>query len=103
MITIFPLSVKIPTSSKPIFSVFGTTPAADKTTSASKISSPFAVLIVALTKSPVVSTPVTSAFVKTLIPDFFRDKSNCFEISSSSTGTIRGKYSTIVTSVPKVL
>ena len=75
-------------------------PTADKTTSASIISSPLSFLIVAFTPSPVVSTDINSLEVIILIPLFLKDFSNCFDISLSSIGTILGMYSTIVTSVP---
>ena len=42
-------------------------------------------------------------FVIILIPDFLKDFSSCFDTSSSSTGTILGMYSTMVTSVPMAL
>ena len=90
----------IPTSSRPIFSILVLIPTAESTISASRISSPFFVFIVAFTPLPEVSTLVTSADVIILIPLFLKERSNCFETSASSTGTIFGKYSTIVTSVP---
>ena len=45
----------------------------------------------------------TEELVMIFIPDFLKDRCNCFETSSSSTGTILGIYSTIVTSTPSVL
>ncbi|MNK80342.1 hypothetical protein D3C87_1000550 [compost metagenome] len=83
-----------------MFSMFVLIPTAESTMSASKTSSPFAVLTKALTPAPVVSIRSTEELVITLIPDFFKERSNCFEISSSSTGTTFGINSTIVTSVP---
>ena len=65
-------------------------PTADNKISASKFSSPFFVFTVALTPVPDVSTVSTEEFVIILIPAFFKDRSNCFEISLSSTGTIVG-------------
>ena len=41
--------------------------------------------------------------VITFIPDFLKERSNCLEISTSSTGTIFGINSTMVTSVPIAL
>ena len=93
----------IPTSSNPIFSILVFIPTADKTISASKISSPFLVLTVAFIPFPEVSTDSTEAFVMTLIPAFLKDRSNCLETSLSSSGTRFGKYSTIVTLVPIAL
>ncbi len=68
--------------------------------SASSSISPLAVFTNALTPFPLVSIFSTEEFVITVIPDFFKDFSNSFEISSSSTGTTFGINSTIVTSVP---
>ncbi len=103
MTSILSLSVAIPTSSKPIFSIFVLIPTADKIISASKTSSPFFVFTVALIPLPDVSTEVTLELVITLIPDFLNERSNCFETSISSRGTILGKNSTTVTSVPIAL
>ena len=83
-----------------MFSILVLIPTADKTISASRTSSPFLDLIIALTPSPEVSTAVTSVEVNILIPLFLNERSSCFDTSSSSTGTIRGMYSTMVTSVP---
>ena len=80
--------------------MFDLIPTAERTISASNTFSPLLVLIVAFTPFPVVSTDVTSVDVIIFIPSFLKDLSNCFETSSSSTGTILGIYSTIVTSVP---
>ena len=93
----------IPTSSNPIFSILVFIPTADKTISASKISSPFLVLTVAFIPFPEVSTDSTEAFVMTLIPAFLKDRSNCLETSLSSKGTKFGKYSTMITFVPMAL
>jgi len=71
--------------------------------SASRVTSPLAVFTLAFTPSPLVSTLSTEALVMISIPDFFRDFSKCFEISSSSTGTMFGINSTTVTFVPIVL
>ena len=90
----------MPTSSSPMFSMLVLIPTALKIMSASRTSSPFLVFTVAFTPFPEVSTEVTSAEVIILMPLFLKERSNCLEISSSSTGTIPGKYSTIVTSVP---
>ena len=98
-----PLSVAIPTSSNPIFSILASIPTADKTISASNISSPFLVLTDALHVFPEVSTFSTEAFVITFMPAFLNERSNCLEMSTSSTGTIFGMYSTTVTSVPIAL
>ncbi len=100
---ILPLSVAIPTSSKPMFSMFAVTPTADKTISASIVSSPFLVLTLTLQPFPLVSTLVTSASVIMLMPLFLKLFANCFETSSSSTGTTLGMYSTTVTSTPIAL
>ncbi|MNT47023.1 hypothetical protein D3C72_1837030 [compost metagenome] len=78
-------------------------PTADNTTSASITSIPFADLIFTLLKLPEVSTDCTSDEVKILIPCFFKLFSNCFDISSSSTGTILSMNSTTVTFVPIAL
>ena len=83
--------------------MFETTPTAERTTSHSIFSSPLAVLIVTTQPFPEVSTDSTFALVKIEIPAFLSDFSICLETSSSSTGTIFGKYSTIVTSVPIAL
>ena len=86
-----------------MFSIFVLIPTAERRISASSTSSPLAVFTNAFTPLPEVSTLVTSAEVIMLIPDFLRLFSNCLEMSSSSTGTILGINSTIVTSVPIVL
>ena len=86
-----------------MFSIFVLIPTALNTKSASRISSPFLVLTVVLTPFPDVSTLVTSAFVITLIPAFLNDFSICLDTSISSTGTMFGRYSTTVTSVPIAL
>jgi len=78
-------------------------PTADKIISASKTSSPLDVFTVAFTPLPEVSTLVTSDDVMIFIPFFLKERSNCLETSSSSTGTTFGKNSTIVTSVPMEL
>ena len=92
----------MPTSSKPIFSIFAAIPTAESTISASKVTFPLAVFTLAFTPSPEVSRDSTEAFVITSIPAFFRDFSKCLETSSSSTGTIFGINSTTVTLVPIV-
>ncbi len=86
-----------------MFSMLVLIPTADNKISASKTSSPFAVLTNAFTPFPEVSIRSTEEFVITLIPAFFNERSNCFEMSSSSTGTTFGMNSTIVTSVPIAL
>ena len=78
-------------------------PTAESTMSASRVSSPFLVFTVAFTPFPDVSTAVTSVEVIIVIPLFLNERSSCLETSSSSTGTIRGMYSTTVTSVPIAL
>ena len=83
--------------------MFDLIPTADNKISAVKVSSPFFVFTVATTPSPEVSTDKTSELVITLIPAFLIERSNCFEISISSTGTTFGMNSTIVTSVPIAL
>ena len=93
----------MPTSSRPIFSRLDLIPIAERTMSASKITSPFFVLTTAFTPSPEVSTDSTEEFVITLIFDFLKERSNCFETSISSKGTKFGKNSTMVTSVPMAL
>ena len=65
-----PFSVLIPQLSNPIFSMLVEIPTADKTISQSRISIPFADLIVTLHPEPVVSTFSTDAPVKILIPFF---------------------------------
>ena len=83
--------------------MFACIPTADNTTSHSIFSSPFAVLTVTIQPFPLVSTASTDASVMILMPDFLKDFSNCFDTSSSSTGTMFGMYSTMVTSVPMAL
>ena len=63
---------------------------------------PVFVLIVTLQISPLESIVSTEESVKISIPIFLKDFSNCLLTSSSSTGTIFGKNSTIVTLVPMV-
>ena len=86
-----------------MFSMFAAIPTAESKISASRVMFPFAVFTFAFTPFPVVSTLSTEAFVMISIPDFFKDFSKCLEISSSSTGTMFGKNSTMVTLVPIVL
>ncbi len=83
-----------------MFSILVLIPTAERTISASRTFSPLAVLTVAFTPSPEVSTEVTSAEVIIFTPDFLKLLSNCLDTSSSSTGTMLGRYSTTVTSVP---
>ena len=83
-----------------MFSIFVLIPTADNIMSALIVSSPLEFLTFAVTPFPEVSTDNTSEDVITFIPLFLNDFSNSFEISLSSTGTIFGKYSTIVTLVP---
>ena len=83
-----------------MFSIFVLIPTADNIISALRVSSPLEVLTFAVTPFPDVSTDNTSEDVITFIPLFLNDFSNSFEMSLSSIGTILGKYSTIVTSVP---
>ncbi len=73
-------------------------PTAEVRSSASKTSCPLAVFTNALTPFPVCHSFSTEEFVIMLIPDFFIERSICFEISSSSTGTTFGMNSTTVTS-----
>ena len=96
------MSVTIPTSSNPIFSIFASIPTAESTISHSIVSSPFSVFTFTKQPLPEVSTDSTEEFVLILIPDFLNDFESCFETSTSSIGTMLGKYSTIVTSVPIV-
>ena len=86
-----------------MFSMLVLIPTAESKISASKTSSPFAVLTNALTPEPVVSIRSTEEVVMILTPAFFMERSICFEMSSSSTGTILGINSTMVTSVPMAL
>ena len=86
-----------------MFSMLASIPTAERTTSHSIFSSPFAVLTVTTHPFPEVSTDSTEELVLILIPDFLNDFSNCLETSLSSIGTIVGKYSTTVTSVPIAL
>jgi hypothetical protein len=81
--------------------MFVVIPTADKTISASTISSPFGVLMSHPALSFEVSTDSTDEPVITFMPIFLKDLSSCFETSSSSMGTILGKNSTSVTLVPK--
>ena len=98
-----PLSVFTPFSSSPKPSRLVEIPTADKTISASIISVPVAVLTCTLHKSPLVSTDSTFELVMILIPCFLRIRASCFEISSSSNGTILSKNSITVTFVPIAL
>jgi len=86
-----------------MFSIFAAIPTAESRISASNVMFPSLVFTLALTPFPEVSTDSTDALVMISIPDFLRDFSKCLEISSSSTGTIFGINSTIVTLVPIVL
>ena len=78
-------------------------PTADRTMSASTVSSPFFVLMMTEHFSPVVSTESTSLLVITLMPAFLNERSSCFDTSSSSNGTMLGRNSTSVTFVPMAL
>ena len=99
-----PLSTLIPTSSKPRFSILATTPTALNTTSASSVTiEPSCFLTCALTPAPVVSNDSTDALVIISMPCFLYCFSNSLEMSSSSTGTMRGINSTMVTLVPMLL
>ena len=86
-----------------MFSILVLIPTAESKISASKISSPLAVFTNAFTPFPEVSIFSTEDEVMIFTPAFFIERSICFEISSSSTGTIFGINSTIVTSVPIAL
>ena len=86
-----------------MFSMLVLIPTADNKISASKTSSPLAVFTKALTPLPEVSMRSTDALVMMVMPAFFIERSICFEMSSSSTGTIFGINSTMVTSVPIAL
>ena len=68
--------------------------------SASTTFSPFFVLMVHTHLSPVVSTFVTDESVITVILSFLKQRSTCFETSSSSTGRMLGMNSTRVTFTP---
>ncbi|MNK80547.1 hypothetical protein D3C87_1002680 [compost metagenome] len=92
----------MPVSSKPMFSMLATIPAAESTISASMVCIPEAVLTETLQPAPLVSTDSTLAEVITSIPVFFKLRNNCFETSSSSTGTTFSINSTMVTFVPIV-
>ena len=99
-----PFSALIPFCSNPIFSILDTTPTALKTMSASKVTNePSNCFTFAFTNAPEVSKDSTEAFVIISIPCLRYCFSNSLEISSSSTGTILGKNSTIVTLVPMLL
>ena len=63
---------------------------------------PFASVKVTLTPASVCSTLSTFAPVFTSMPRFLKSRVSSLEISSSSTGTMRGRNSRIVTSAPKV-
>ncbi len=95
-----PLSAFTPFSSSPIPSILVEIPIADKTISASSTSLPAAVFTFTLHSSPLVSTDSTVEEVMIFIPCFLRIRPSCFEISSSSRGTILSKNSTTVTLVP---
>ena len=66
-------------------------------------SSPLAVFTFTLQPLTDFSTFSTDELVIILMPFFLKVFSNCLETSISSTGTIFGKYSTIVTSTPIAL
>ena len=86
-----------------MFSILVLIPTAESKSSASRISSPLAVFTVAFTPVPETSIFSTDELVMIFTPAFFIERSICFEMSSSSNGTILGKNSTIVTSVPMAL
>ena len=97
---VMPFSILMLRSSSPISSILATMPTAESTTSASITSSPLAVLTVTLHFLPLVSTLVTSDLVLISIPLFLKVLPSWRLTSSSSLGTILGRYSTIVTFVP---
>jgi hypothetical protein len=99
---LYPFSVLIPSSSKPIPSIFAETPTALNNTSASNVVSPSEFSLLLLRRHLkfnrcyfTVGHDGDAILFKILI--------SSFEISSSSTGTTLGKNSTIVTFVPRLL
>ena len=55
------------------------------------------------TPEPVSSTFFTAVEVSTLTPSFLYWRASSLDTSASSVGTIRSRYSTMVTSTPKFL
>ena len=100
---ILSLSVAIPTSSRPIFSILDFIPTAESKISDSIISSFPLDLTDAKTLFFFFSTEITSDEVMIFMPFFLNDFSNSLETSTSSKGTIFGMYSITVTSLPMLL
>ena len=83
----------------------GANPMADRNRSASSTcwAPPFAGLTVTRTPEPVSSMASTFVEVSTLTPSFLYALASSADTSASSVGTMRSRYSTMVTSAPNWL
>ena len=100
--TMTPRSVFTPSFSRPRFSILPTTPTAEMTRSTVIVCDLPPSSIVAVTLSAFLSSLVTLASVKILMPCFSKLLRAKAWISWSSTGRICGSTSTTVTSAPSV-
>ena len=93
----------MPASSYPIPWLIGPRPTATRQMSAETLLAPEASDSYATSACrPVSLTPVTLTPGNALMPRFLKARAASFEISSSSSGAIRGSASSTVTSAPKV-
>ena len=90
----------MPSSSRPIFSIFDLIPTADNTTSAVRVSAPFLPSISMWHISSATVTFLTVVDVRTVARSLRNERSMVFATSSSSRGIIWGIYSTTVTLTP---